>query len=57
MNLNNVEFYNLGAFENIPGFGDNVLVRVPAVELNYKDVMGSNHLFETQGDNVCMVYQ
>ncbi len=30
MNLKNVEFYNVGAFENIPGFGENGLVRVPA---------------------------
>ncbi len=30
MDLKKVEFYNVGALENIPGFGENGLVRVPA---------------------------
>lgn len=35
MNLDKVQFYNLGALEDIPGYGQNGLVRIP-IDVRYK---------------------
>ncbi|MDF2721473.1 MAG: lysophospholipase [Paenibacillus sp.] len=61
MNLEHVEFYNLGALEPIPGLGDNGLVRVPAAirnQLNNRarligmDSVGVEIRFVTEAPNI-----
>lgn len=61
MNINNLEFYNVGDLENIPGIGENGLVRVPMKVrnlLNEKarfvgmDSIGAEIRFVTDATNI-----